>query len=82
MHAIAVELARLHARHEHVPVVVGAVGVRIQSMIRLGRASSARSKNSSSTRVGRAGEQAEVRAPAAESGAEGMAGTDGQRRVS
>ena len=51
MHPIAVELSRLHARHEDVPVVVGPVGRRIERDVRVRRRASSRSKNRSSTPV-------------------------------
>ena len=49
LNAVAVELARSHIGNEGVPVVIGAVGRGIEAQHAAGRASSSRSKSSSST---------------------------------
>ena len=73
MHTIAIELARLHSRHERVPVVIGSVCAWIQFDGPAGSGIVGPIKEQQLHARGRAGEQAEVRAAAAEGGAERMA---------
>ncbi len=73
MHAIAIELARLHSRHECVPVVIGPVDVRIQFDGPAGPGVVRPVEEQQFHARGGAREQAEVRAAAAEGGAERMA---------
>ena len=73
MHAIAVELAGFHPRHERVPVVIGPVDARIQFDGPAGPGIVRPVEQQQFHASGGAGEQTEVRASAAESGAERMA---------
>ena len=82
MHAIAIELAGFHARHERVPVVIGPVDARIQFDAPAGPGVVRPIEEQQFHARGGAGEQAEVRAPAAQGGAEGMAAADALNRVS
>ena len=71
--AIAVDLARLRARHEHVPVVIGAVGCRIQRGSRARAGRRPRGRRTADRRRRRLREDAEVDASGTRRGAQRMA---------